>query len=144
MGGFQDAWILECIIQNFVCVSGAVSISLIIFSSESLNLAVECQSWTDGCLHLTLFGGFCSFVRICQWHVQEFTLTRLGKGPLLLIRLLLSSHVILATYSLWIQIPSPCQMPASVPALTTDSHLKPLPLCVPQTIQKTFKIFHLE
>lgn len=61
MGGFQDACESPEIISKilYVFFSGGISISLIIFSSESLNLAAECQDWTDGYLHLTL--GFLFF-----------------------------------------------------------------------------------
>lgn len=67
----------------YVFFSGAVSISLIIFSSESFNLAVECQDWTSGYLHLTLFGVFVLSLESASGMYKEFTLTRLGKGPLL-------------------------------------------------------------
>ena len=58
MGGFQEACESPEIIPQilYVFFSGGVSISLVIFSSESLNLAVEGQDWRDGCLYLTLFG----------------------------------------------------------------------------------------
>lgn len=81
MGGFQEACESPEIIPKilYVFFSGGVSISLVIFSSESLNLAVEGQDWRDECLHLTLFGVLVLLLE----SASEFTLTRPGKGPLL-------------------------------------------------------------